>query len=237
MTELPPQRRQDLERLLAKLPLSAPPDLRWDLLDEALTHSSADSQRNYERLEFIGDSALRLWAVRVLAETYPQASVGDLSALRARLVSDETLAAIARRFSLQRHLRVAPFAAADRSGETTRLAEAFEALLGALYLSRPDFSLIAPWLTPELRREAAAIFADPARQNYKAALQEWTQGHWKLLPDYHTEEVNPEFDHPQRFRAEVYVRGEKLGEAYGKSMKLAQQSAARQAYEQLRPPS
>ncbi|HEY9654309.1 MAG TPA: putative dsRNA-binding protein, partial [Crinalium sp.] len=70
----------------------------------------------------------------------------------------------------------------------------------------------------------------PARQNYKAALQEWSQGHYKLLPEYRVVQGEQAEDNSQRFKAEVWVRGECLGEGSGRSIKAAEQAAAQAAF-------
>ncbi len=230
---IPPQRRKDLQALLRKLGLTQPANVNWQLLDQSLIHSSANSQQDNEVLEFIGDAALRLATSEWLRTTYPEAPVGDLSALRAQLVSDATLSQLAQQLCLDRYLVVSAAAAQDGAGEATRLADALEAVLGALYLSSRDLSLIRPWLNRQLRPLAEAVLADPARQNYKAALQEWSQEHHQSLPDYRTWERSEAHDDQERFAAEVWVGGKQWGSGRGRSIKLAQQAAAREAFLKL----
>jgi ribonuclease III len=230
---IPPQRRKDLQLLLRKLGLAQPAQVDWVLLDQALIHASAISPENNEVLEFVGDAALRLATSEWLRATYPEALVGELSALRSQLVSDATLSQLARQIGLEHYLVVSAAAAQDVAGEATRLADALEAVLGALYLSTRDLSLIRPWLNRQLRPLAEAVLADPARQNYKAALQEWSQGHHQELPQYRTWERSSVQDDSERFAAEVWVGGEQLGQGQGRSIKLAQQAAARQAFQKL----
>lgn len=230
---IPPQRRKELQQLLRKLGLAQPIQVDWVLLDQALIHASANTPEDNEVLEFVGDAALRLATSEWLCATYPEAPVGELSALRAQLVSDTTLSQLARQISLDRYLVVSAAAAVDAAGEATRLADALEAVLGALYLSCRDLSLIRPWLNRQLRPLAEAVLADPARQNYKAALQEWSQSHHRSLPEYRTWERSTEPTDGERFAAEVWVGGEPLGQGQGRSIKLAQQAAARQAFQKL----
>ncbi|MCA1992282.1 MAG: ribonuclease III, partial [Coleofasciculus sp. S288] len=118
----------------------------------------------------------------------------------------------------------------DAAGETSRLADAFEAVLGALYLSTHTLELIRPWLDPPLQQLADEIRQDPARQNYKDALQEWTQAHYKLLPEYRLKETSLIHGDAQRFTAEVWLQGRQLGEGTGRSKKAAEQAAAKQAF-------
>jgi len=110
------------------------------------------------------------------------------------------------------------------------MADAFEALLGALYLSTHTLELIRPWLDPHLQRLAVEIREDPAHQNYKDALQEWTQAHYKLLPEYRLTETSLMHNDEHRFTAEVWLQGQRLGEGKGRSKKAAQQAAAKQAF-------
>ncbi|MEO0541764.1 MAG: putative dsRNA-binding protein, partial [Cyanobacteria bacterium P01_A01_bin.105] len=126
-------------------------------------------------------------------------------------------------------------AAGDRAGQASRLADAFEAVLGALYLSTNDLSLVRPWLDGEFQRLTQALQQDPARRNYKAALQELTQAHHKQLPDYQVAEISQVHGDPQRFYAEVWYQGKKWGDGKGGSRKQAQQAAAQQALRSLAP--
>lgn len=229
--DLDPKRRKQLERLVLKLGLEDYAKLRWPLLDLALTHSSASTEANYEQLEFVGDAVVRLATAEFLLETYDQAPVGDLAALRSVLVSDRMLAQIAQTYRLDKYIIMSASAAGDRAGFLSRQADALEAVMAALYLSTGDLSYVLPWLLPHLAPLAEKIRRDPAHQNYKAALQEWSQGKWKCLPDYRVEEASVIHGDRERFRAEVWLQGCCWGEGRGPSIKAAQQAAARIAFE------
>lgn len=226
-----PQRQKQLQQLLRHLGISSLGDVDLALLDQALTHPSAPSLKNYETLEFLGDAALRLAAAEYLLEAYPTAVVGELTALRSHLVSDKTLTQLADSYGLERFLWMSDAAAKDPSGRPSRLAEAFEAVLGVLYLARHDLSLIRPWLDHHFERLAKSVQADPARHNYKAALQELTQAHYKALPNYHTVELTRTHGDLERFGSEVWFQGKLWGRGKGASMKLAEQAAAREAFQ------
>ncbi|WP_299485844.1 ribonuclease III [Acaryochloris sp. IP29b_bin.137] len=235
MSGCPPQRRRQLEKLIARLGLSTTAQIRWDLLDQALTHSSAAADANYEQLEFAGDSVVRLLVAVLLWDNHAQGTVGEWSAIRSVLVSDRNLATLAAQYGLDRFLLLGPSASKDTQGQESRLADAFEALLGALYLSTSDLSLIQPWLTPHLQIQAAQVKTDPAYQNYKAALQQWTQATYQQLPDYRVQE-NFSQSRPnqnERFTAEVWLQGQLLGTGKGRSIKAAEKAAAYTAYLQL----
>jgi ribonuclease III len=225
-----PRRQRQLENLVQKLglPVSAP--IKWQLLDLALTHPTVSESANYEQLEFVGDAVVRLVAAVVLWEHYPDCPVGDFAAIRSVLVSDRILAQLARSYGLELYLLVAGSATADKAGQESRLADAFEAVLGAFYLSTHNLELIRSWLDPHFKELAAEIRLDPARLNYKAALQEWTQAHFKVLPEYRVKESNEPHHNQERFFAEVWLRGDKLGQGKGRSIKAAEQAAAKVAF-------
>ncbi|AFZ00721.1 ribonuclease III [Calothrix sp. PCC 6303] len=231
-----PRRQRQLENLIKKLGLSVQAPIRWNLLDMALTHPTASDTANYEQLEFVGDAVVRLAAAVVLWENYADCSVGDFAAIRSVLVSDRVLAQLARSYGLELYLLVAGSATTDQVGQESRLADAFEAVLGALYLSTNNLELIHPWLDPHFKSMAAEIRLDPARLNYKAALQEWTQGQYKVLPEYRVMEIHQPTHSEERFFAEVLLHGSKLGEGKGRSIKAAEQAAAKVAFLSVSPP-
>ena len=230
MTVIYPRRQRQLQILVQKLGIPADVPLKWDLLDLALTHPTVSAQANYEQLEFIGDAVVRLVAAEVLWETYPDCPVGEFAAIRSVLVSDRTLASLATQYSFELYLLVSGSAITDHAGEESRLADAFEAVLGALYLSTHTVELVRLWLDPHFQQLAAQIRTDPARQNYKAALQEWTQGHFKVLPEYRVQETPQPYSEQERFTAEVWLQGQQLGQGTGRSIKAAEQAAAQVAF-------
>jgi len=203
-------------------------------LDEALTHPSfANEQRgrraDNQRLEFLGDAVLGLLVGEILMERFPAAKEGELSLLRSLLVSAEALAAWARSVELGPSLRLGR--GADAAGERERdnvLADAAEALVGAVYLDRG---------IPAARAVAAAIVADPLARleasgavgrDAKSELQERVQAEGGASPRYRV--VGAEGpDHRREFLVEVEVEGSVLGRGRGRSKKLAEQAAARAA--------
>ncbi len=230
MTLSYPRRQKQLESLVQRLGLSAQAPVQWHLLDLALTHPTVSAKANYEQLEFLGDAVVRLVAAEVLWETYPECAVGEFAAIRSVLVSDRILATLATQYGLELYLLVSGSATTDKVGEETRLADAFEAVLGALYLSTHTLELLLPWLGPRFQQLAAQISTDPARLNYKAALQEWTQAHFKVLPEYRVEEIRGRGSDLERFSSEVWLQGRQLGQGTGRSIKAAEQAAAQVAF-------
>ena len=237
-----PRREKQLQKLIQKLGLPATATVDWSLLDLALTHPSISRTDNYEQLEFVGDSVIRLITAEVLLETYPQELVGEFAAIRSILVSDLVLAELAESFGIEPYLIIGNNASGNPAGRQSWLADAFEAVLGALYLSTHNMDLIRPWLDHVLKIRAEEVRQDPARFNYKDALQEWTQRKYKVLPQYKVE-VNKQLDPlvPRKkqaksltvennFVAEVWLKDRFLGKGYGRSKKSSEQAAAKQAF-------
>ena len=236
-----PRRQKQLEKFLGKLGLPSAVDVDLSLLDLALTHPSISRTHNYEQLEFVGDSVVRLIAAELLLETYPQESVGEFAAIRSILVSDRVLAELAQSYGVEPYLLIGTNATGNPIGRQSWLADAFEAVLGALYLSTHNMDLIRPWLDRALKTRAAEVLNDPARFNYKDALQEWTQRKHKILPEYRVQE-NQDFKpskteatsdsssyQAHRFIAEVWLENRCLGTGIGRSKKAAEQAAAKEA--------
>lgn len=213
--------------------LGLPADISLDLgrLDQALTHKSADAHYNYEQLELLGDAVLRLAATECLQESYPDASVGELSAVRSVLISDRSLAQLAQDLGLASYLTVGP----GMKAGPTHLADALEAVVAVLYLETHTLALVRAWLDDSLLQLAIAVQQDPAKQNYKVALQELTQAHSKTLPQYRTAEQQPVDGDPQRYQSTVWFRETCWGTGYGPTKKQAEQAAAAAAYNRLCP--
>jgi len=236
-----PRRQKQLQKLIEKLGIPENSSIEWSLLDIALTHPTYSSQANYEQLEFVGDAVIRLATAEFLFTIYSECSVGELSAIRSVLVSDRALAQIAHSYGLERYLLVAASAAKDPNGQESRLADAFEAMVGALYLSSHNLKLIHSWLEPHLIDLAEAVRADPAHQNYKAALQEWTQAQHQSLPEYRVQDSargprdpkSTPTSETHRFTAEVWLKGERIGQGSGRSIKAAEKAAAFAAFSKL----
>ncbi|MBD1917730.1 ribonuclease III [Phormidium sp. FACHB-322] len=230
VTDLPPSRQRQLEQWVQKSALPAADTPNWVRLNQALTHKSVDAADNYEQLELLGDAVLRLAATECLQENFPNASVGELSAVRSVLISDRTLGQLAQELDLAAYLTVAPGMAVG----PTHLADALEAVVAALYLETHALGPVRTWLDDSLLRLATIVRQDPARQNYKVALQELTQAHSKTLPQYRTVEQQPVDGAPQRYASTVWFRETCWGSGHGPTKKQAEQAAAATAYDRLR---
>lgn len=229
-----PHRQRELEQLVEKLGLSSDLPLQWQMLDLALTHPTSSVDANYQQLEFVGDAVVRLAAAELLLDTYPNAPVGEFAAIRSELVSDRVLAEIADCYGLEAYLLMSASTKRDAKGRQSRLADAFEALTGALYLSTHTLELVRPWLDTHFKPLAEKIRSCPAKLNYKHALQGWTQTNYKSLPEYRVRETqmlgSQVLRLEERFTAEVWVQGKRRGSGKGRSKKAAEQAAAQEAF-------
>jgi ribonuclease-3 len=203
------------------------------LLVEALTHRSRGAN-NYERLEFLGDSVLNLVVTARLYEMKPDAQEGDLSRMRARLVRGVTLSDIAAGIGLGQQLILGE--GELKSGGYRRasiLADAFEALLGAIFLDSDYASC----------RKVILDFFDPliARlpdveelKDAKTLLQEWLQGRGLPLPEYILLREEGA-DHAKKFYVQCrIVDDDNVMEACGNSRRKAEQAVAAIALEYLK---
>ncbi len=205
-------------------------------LERALTHRSHRQNSagiDNERLEFLGDRVLGIVASERLFELFPSWDAGKLSKGLARLVSASSIYSAARGLKLGEHLRLG--AGEEKTGGREKkrlLADAYEAIVGAIYL---DAGLAAA--TAFLRRS----LLDPAieggvdgleRPDHKSALQEWLQQRGLGKVEYRLRsESGPE--HQKTFDVEVWHGGRRLSESEGRSKKDAEQVAAKLALEAL----
>ena len=231
-----------LQELLIRLGLQQPADeAALQPLRTALTHTSAGLEVNHEELEFLGDAVLRLACAEFLEQNHPNLSVGERSAFRAQLVSDRWLAELAAELQLDGLIKQGSATAADTTARATVRAECCEALVGAVYLAwgGADGGLhaVRHWLDPQWQRSCLELASDPHRHNWKSALQELTQAQQAGLPSYATTEENSNHGDQRRFRSVVSVNAKEKGCGWGPSRRLAEQEAAREALEQLKPPS
>ncbi len=208
------------------------------LLAEALTHPSLarESHRtrfDNQRLEHLGDAVIQLILTEELFRLFPEAGEGPLTKMRSRLVSRAALMQFALKISLGRHLLLGRGEIIDGGRERpSNLADAFEALVGAIYL---DGGLDASraFLFDNFREFIEEIVAAPEEKNPKGALQECLQAIAPSSPTYHLiGEEGPE--HRKSFRAEVRWEDLVLGRGSGRSKQEAEISAATEALEERR---
>ena len=203
----------------------------------ALTHRSyafeheQDSTETNERLEFLGDAVLGLVVTDLAYARFPDLPEGELAKLRAATVNMLTLADIARELGLGQQILVGK--GEELSGgrdKTSIVADAMEAVLGAVYLDRglgAARDLIERLFWPRM----AAYARGEGDRDYKTGLQELAAQDVGMIPQYRVLEEGP--DHAKEFSATVYIGGEAYGSGDGRSKKEAEQHAAREAYDRL----
>ena len=205
-----------------------------ELVEKALTHPSytkelnLDDLMNYERLEFFGDSVLKLFTSKLLYNTYPNYPEGDLSKIRSILVSDNILSKIAFEIGVDKRIKLGP--AEEKQGGRKResnLACSVEALLGAYYLNG-KIEEIENFIREYLMPYAKDIDEHFEKYNAKDLLQQYTQGIDKTLPEYKTVAIHGPAHKPE-FEIEVVWQNKVLATAKGKSKKEAQQNCAYEA--------
>ncbi|MCY3781740.1 MAG: ribonuclease III [Chloroflexi bacterium] len=209
------------------------------LLTQALTHRSfvneSDSgvdERDNERLEFLGDAVLDLIVADLLYRRYPHADEGELTQLRAAIVKTESLAQLGSNCRLGEYLRIGH--GEELSGgrqRATLLCQAFEALVGAIYLDR-GLPALLNFVTPPLLGLLDHIVENRLHIDARSQLQERVQARLNIPPDYRvTGAAGPE--HAKEFRVEVAIGDVILGAGIGASKRAAARDAARVALQQL----
>ena len=175
------------------------------LREAALTHRSFAFEQaldvTNERLEFLGDSVLGLIVTDMAYRSYPELAEGQLAKLRAAIVNMHAL------------------------------ADALEAIFGAVYLDR-GLAVATELIERLFRPRMEAYVRGEGDRDFKTALQELASQRQRALPIYEVQESGP--DHQKEFTATVSVAGERLGAGAGRTKKEAEQHAAREAYERLR---
>jgi ribonuclease-3 len=212
---------------------------RESLLEQAFVHSSYLNENpgfagsSNERLEFLGDAILDFIVAEKLYKEFPELPEGNLTEIRASLVCRDTLAEIA--FSLKLGDWLLLGQGEEANGGRTRpsnLANAMEALVGALYLEQ-GMARARRFIFRQLKPRLDKIKAGKRTPNYKALVQELVQGQKRPTPVYRlVETAGP--DHSKQFTVEILVEGEVVGNGTGKSKKAAENQAARAAWKKLR---
>jgi ribonuclease-3 len=205
------------------------------LREAALTHRSyafeRDRDETNERMEFLGDAVLGLVVTDLAYRRFPDLPEGELAKLRAATVNMITLADVARDLGLGEEILLGK--GEELSGgrdKTSILADAMEAVLGAVYLDRgleAARQLIERVFWPRM----AAYARGEGDRDYKTGLQELAAQDLGSVPQYRVTEEGP--DHAKRFTATVFLGGQAYGAGSGRSKKEAEQRAAREAYARL----
>ena len=202
--------------------------------DQALIHSSNDNIINYEKLEFFGDAVLRLAASNFIEKKYPQMSVGERSELRAQIVSDAWLTKLGEIIGIENLIIKGPKALGDENSKKTIIAEATEALIGALYKCFNSIEEVNLWLDDMWEEDAEIFLEAPYKFKSKTVLQEWCQSKNIELPIYKIIEISKKNGDPRRFSCDIFIEGFKESSGFGKSHKQAESNAARVLIEKFK---
>ena len=210
-----------------------------DLYEHALRHRllfrglSTDGTESNERLEFLGDAVLGTVVAEILYERFPDRSEGHLTRTRAALVNGKALAGYAGAIGLGPLVLMSEnMEASDGRTNQTILADAFEAVVGALYLDL-GFDASRRFVCRVLDRCVSLDEAAADRSNHKSRLLEYVQGIGQEQPTYEVvSEEGP--SHDRTFTIAAVVEGERLGEGSDRSKKGAEQAAAKAALLALR---
>jgi len=207
-----------------------------EILKQAMTHKSylgdGNQLTSYERLEFLGDSVLGLIVSENLFSKFIEKQEGELAKAKAVIVSEPILADAARKFGLADALFMS--AGEESSGGRNRssiLADAFEAVIAAIYLSE-GLEAASAFVLRALGPILQDIEGEEHHKNYKSILQELSQSLYKKAPRYVVISESGA-DHDKTFVVEAQLNGKSLGQGSGKSKKQAEQAAA---YEALQHP-
>lgn len=203
-----------------------------NLIIEALTHKSYKKPYNNERLEFLGDAVLDLVVGEYLYFHFPNVPEGDLSKLRASLVNEKGFEKLAKLLKLGECIHISSAEENNEGREkSSLLSDAFEAVIGAIYLEG-GMEQARDVTIPLLERAYPRIDLDTIFKDYKTTLQEFTQAHKGVTPEYKLESsFGP--DHKKEFEISVNIHGHQISVAKGKSKKDAQQKAAKIALDLL----
>ncbi len=209
-----------------------------DLIKTALKHRSFLNVTNEprvhsnERLEFLGDAVLDLVVTQYLYEKFPKKTEGELSKVKSILVRKSVLADIATKISLGKLILINW--GEEKTGGRHRqsiLADTFEAVIGAIYLDR-GLPVAEEFINKYLLDDFKKIIRTELYKNHKSILLEHTQSIGMGMPVYKVvDETGP--DHAKNFIIEVYINKDKMGEGQGRTKKIAEQEAAKEAIKRL----
>lgn len=204
------------------------------ILRQAFTHRSylnehrGETAGHNERLEFLGDAVLELVSTHFLYEKFPESTEGELTAYRAALVNAVTCAEVASELGMNDYLLLSRGEAKDNGrARAVLLANAFEALVGAIYVDQ-GYDAASTFINTFLLPKIDDIVRKRLWQDPKSTLQEKAQETEGATPSYAViKESGP--DHDKHFLVGVYVKEELFGQGEGKSKQEAEQDAARAA--------
>ena len=203
------------------------------LLIEALTHKSKKKETHNERLEFLGDAVLDLIIGEFLYKKFPHSPEGELSKMRASIVNEKAFATLAKYLKIGEYLYISSAEEQNNGREKDSiLSNAFEAIMGAIYLENGLESVQKLVLNLLDKVYTISDFKN-LFYDHKTNLQELTQAIFGVIPEYIVlDSKGP--DHNKEFLVGVFIQEKEYAKASGKSKKEAQQNCAKIALEVLR---
>lgn len=204
------------------------------MLERAFTHSSAsrDALKNYESLEFLGDSILDFIVAKFLMSENPDAHEGALTQRRAEIVSQEPLEKAMIRLQVSKYLIVGKGEKVEQITNRTKvLSNLYEAIVGAIYLDSGSIDAAESYIYMTLREHFDGSIKHSEERDYKTELNEFVTQHRLQVQYVSVEESGP--PHDPTFVADVKIDGVSAGRGKGKSKKSAQQAAAQVALKHI----
>jgi len=214
-----------------------------NLLKEALTHRSYLNENpswgkdflssHNERLEFLGDAVLELIVTEVLFKDYPRSAEGELTSIRSALVNYQMLADVSREIVLSDYILLSRGEAKDTGkARDVILANAFESLIGAIYLDG-GYEAAGKFINSFVMKRVAEVMEKELYRDPKSFLQEIIQEKMKITPTYDViSEKGP--DHAKVFRVGVYFGDQLITEGEGLSKQEAEVEAAKNALKEIK---
>lgn len=210
-----------------------------ELYNQALTHRSYvnenPTEKDNERLEFLGDAVLGFLVGRLLYDRYPDVSEAQLTRLRSALVNEKQLAELAQKLEIGKLIRLGRGAQRDGGRENPALlSDTFEAIVGAYYLDaeiEAVWDYIQAWFSPLANKMVQPVsdrIGQPNLVDCKNQFQQWALEKHQQNPQYRI--VNESgLDHAKQFTAQVLVNGEVYGMGSGHRKQIAEKRAAEDA--------
>lgn len=225
------QQFTDLEKIIG-YPIKDQSHYVQALIHRSFLEELDEDDASNERLEFLGDAVLNLVTAEYLFNLYPDKDEGFLTKVRAKIVNRNSLAESAENIGLVKFLLINQNLSNTFSrGAKTVLSDAFEALVGALYLDQ-GLEACRVFIQKVLIDPIVEAGEHLIDENYKSQLLEFAQANKLELPDYRViKEEGPQ--HERIFTVQVSVGGDILGVGKGKNKKTAEQNAAKKAMERI----
>lgn len=211
-----------------------------NLLIEALTHRSYANEhtketkkRDYEKLEFLGDSVLNLITTEYIVYNYKGLTEGQLSKIKSQIISKEVFATISKELNLGEYMLLSNGENATGGRKRKSLLEdAFESVIGAIFVDSNNYYTTKKIALKFLKNKIEHIDEYDEVLDYKTMLQEYVQSKHKTVPEYVLiAAIGP--DHNKVFKTSVYINGDIHGIGVAKSKKEAEKKAAKEALEKL----